>query len=292
MQKINFAVISFPNCKINLGLTVIRKRTDGYHDLETVFYPVPVNDVLEIITCSTEELHSVQEKNDSVIFSTSGLAISGNVADNLCIKAYRLLKEDFPELPPVKMHLHKVIPMGAGLGGGSADAAFTLLLLNEKYHLNLTDTRLIDYSLKLGSDCPFFIINKPCLASSRGETMEVIPLDLSGYAIVMVNCGIHINTGWAFSQLGHLEKRASPTQSLKEVIQRPVESWKPYLVNDFEEPVFNSYPVIKEVRDELYRLGAVYAAMSGSGSTVFGIFDKEQEFLNHFPAEYQVIRVK
>lgn len=260
--------------------------------METVFYPVPVNDVLEIISCSIHDLHTQQEKMDLVIFSISGLAISGSFNDNLCVKAYRLLKKDFPDLPPVKMHLHKVIPMGAGLGGGSADGAFTLRLLNEKYQLNLTNTQLINYAVMLGSDCPFFIINKPCFAGSRGEMMEVISLDLSDYTTVLVNCGIHINTGWAFSQLGRTTDQQEEARPLKNIIQGPVAGWKDILGNDFEQPVFRSYPALKDIKDALYSQGAVYAAMSGSGSTVFGLFAKDKQFVNDFPVDYEVIVVK
>ena len=269
-------MISFPNCKINLGLTVIGKRKDGYHDLETVFYPVQVNDILEIITCAAQDLHTAEEKKDAVILSVSGLQVAGNVSDNLCVKAYKLLKKDFPDLPPVKIHLHKVIPMGAGLGGGSADGAFALRLLNKKYQLNLTNNQLIDYAVLLGSDCPFFIINQPCFATSRGEMMEAIPVDLSGYTILLVDSGIHINTGWAFSQLARSTVHQPPegTRALKDILTEPVTHWKDELANDFEEPVFDAYPLVKMIKDELYRRGALFAAMSGSGSTVFGIFKK------------------
>lgn len=193
-------MIVFPNCKINLGLSIIGKRNDGYHNVETIFYPVSVKDILEITTLTSNELLARDRENHHIQFSTSGLPVEGAQNDNLCIKAYHLLKTDFSELPALKMHLHKVIPMGAGLGGGSSDGAFTLRLLNEKFHLNLTTRQLIDYAIKLGSDCPFFIINKPCFATSRGEIMETITLDLSKYSFMLVNPGIHINTGWAFEQ--------------------------------------------------------------------------------------------
>jgi len=252
-------VIVFPNCKINLGLQILDKREDGFHNLETVFYPVPIRDALEIIPNNNAETE----------FTGTGLTVDGKAADNLCIKAYHLLKKDFPQLPAVKIHLHKTIPMGAGLGGGSADAAFMLNLLNSKFKLNLSTLQLLNYALQLGSDCPFFIINKPCYATGRGEILEEIPVDLSAYKVVLINPGIHINTGWAFSNI----IPAPSKKSIKEIIQQPIKSWKDELINDFEKPVFTAHPQIKEVKETLYNQGAIYAAMSGSGSTVFGIFE-------------------
>jgi len=253
-------VIVFPNAKINLGLNVLRKRSDGFHDIETIFYPVNCRDALELIQ---------QTKSDSIVeFTGTGLLVDTAMQDNLCIKAYQLLKKDHPQLPAVKIHLHKAIPIGAGLGGGSADAAFMLKLLNDKFKLNLSTAQLRDYALELGSDCPFFIINKPCFATGRGEMLKEISLNLSAYKIVLVNPGIHINTAWAFSQVSP----ALPGRSVKEIIQQPVETWKNELTNDFETPVFSAHPEIKDIKEELYRQGALYASMSGSGSTVFGIF--------------------
>ena len=185
-----------------------------------------------------------------------------------CIKAYRLLKKDLPQLPSVKIHLHKAIPMGAGLGGGSADAAFMLKLLNDKFKLDLSTARLLSYSIQLGSDCPFFINNKPAFAQGRGEKLEELTLDLSSYKIILINPDIHINTGWAFSQI----TPAPPKKNIKEIIQQPVETWQTELKNDFETAVFTAHPEIKEIKEALYQQGAVYASMSGSGSTVFGIF--------------------
>jgi 4-diphosphocytidyl-2-C-methyl-D-erythritol kinase len=254
-------MIVFPNCKINLGLHILSKRQDGFHNLETVFYPIALKDALEIIP----SLGSVIE------FTGSGLTVDGEEADNICIKAYQLLKRDFPQLPFIKMHLHKAIPMGAGLGGGSADGAFTLQLLNKKFNLGLSVQQLIDYALQLGSDCPFFIINKPCYATGRGELLEGIDITLAGYKIVIVNPGIHVNTGWAFSQINPAE----PNKKIKAIIAQPITTWKAELINDFETPVFEKYPAIKNIKEDLYNKGAVYAAMSGSGSTVYGIFEKE-----------------
>jgi 4-diphosphocytidyl-2-C-methyl-D-erythritol kinase len=252
-------MLVFPNCKINLGLHIVGKREDGFHNLETVFYPVPFKDALEIIPST----------NTDIEFTATGLAVDGNAADNLCVKAYHLLKQDFPEVPSVKIHLHKAIPLGAGLGGGSADAAFMLKLLNEKFHLNLSTDQLINYALQLGSDCPFFIINKPCFATGRGEVLEETTLELSAYKIVLINPRIHVSTGWAFSNI----TPALPIKSIKEIIQQPIYTWKDELKNDFETAVFTAHPAIKAIKETLYAQGAIYAAMSGSGSTVFGIFE-------------------
>jgi 4-diphosphocytidyl-2-C-methyl-D-erythritol kinase len=258
-------VISFPNCKINLGLNIIAKRADGFHDIETVFYPVDFRDVLEILPQQNEQT--------GIDLTITGLPVEGDTTNNLCIKAYHLLKHDFLQLPSIKMHLHKTIPMGAGLGGGSADGAFALKLLNEKFQLGLSIDQLIGYALQLGSDCPFFIINQPCFAGGRGEKLQPIDVDLSAYSFVIVNPGIHINTGWAFSQI--IPK--NPVTSIKEIIYQPVETWKTALVNDFEEAVFSTYPGIKAIKENLYVQGAVYASMTGSGSTVFGIFEKTED---------------
>lgn len=191
-------MIVFPNCKINLGLHILRKRTDGFHDLETIFYPLPVTDALEVLPAAT------------LTFASSGIAVPGNEADNLCLKAFHLLLQDFPHIQPVNIHLHKHIPIGAGLGGGSADAAFMLQLLNQKFQLGLTTDALVAYAAQLGSDCPFFILNKPCFATGRGEVMEPVELDLSGYSFLLVHPGIHVNTGWAFRQLTPKQPDYSP----------------------------------------------------------------------------------
>ena len=256
-------MIVFPNCKINLGLHILGKREDGFHNLETIFYPVPFKDALEVIPAANDKAE--------VEFTTTGLAVDGNTADNLCVKAYHLLKKDFPKVPSVKIHLHKTIPLGAGLGGGSADAAFMLNLLNNKFQLNLSTAQLSKYALHLGSDCPFFIVNKPCYATGRGEQLEEIAVDLSSYTMVLVNPGIHINTGWAFQNISP----ALPQKSIRSIIQQPIDSWRDELSNDFEKPVFAAHPQIQEIKETLYQQGALYAAMSGSGSTVFGIFNTD-----------------
>lgn len=272
-------MVTFPNCKINLGLNILQKRNDGFHDLETVFYPIELKDVLEIIPARNNEQHP-----SSIKFTTSGLVVDGNSTDNICFKAYELLKANFPALPPIEMHLHKAIPMGAGLGGGSADGAFTLKLLNEQFQLNLSQEQLIDYALQLGSDCPFFVVNQPCFATSRGEKMTPIHLDLSAYTFVIVNPGIHVNTGWAFKQI----TPTLPKKPIQAIIEQPIETWKHELVNDFESPVATAYPEILNIKQDLYAKGAVYASMSGSGSTVFGIFKKGTEKVNYTSEGYFV----
>jgi 4-diphosphocytidyl-2-C-methyl-D-erythritol kinase len=266
-------MLAFPNCKINLGLNIIRKRADGFHDIETVFYPVyKLHDALEILP-STAPISPVD-------FNMTGLSVDGDSANNLCVKAYQLLQHHYPELPAIRMHLHKTIPMGAGLGGGSADGAFALKLLNDVFHLKLSKEQLINYALQLGSDCPFFIINKPCFASGRGEIMTELPLNLSGYSMVLINPGIHINTGWAFGQITPQQ----PPMDLQNLIQQPIETWKGVVKNDFEPAVIISHPIIGNIKETLYQNGAVYASMSGSGSTVYGIFSAgKMPFTKLFP---------
>lgn len=252
-------MLCFPNCKINLGLNIIGKREDGYHNLETIFLPIPFTDILEIVI----------SENKIAELAITGLPV--NTENNLCLKAYNLLQKDFRDLPPVKIHLHKAIPLGAGLGGGSSDAAFTLQLLNEKCKLNLNTEQLIDYALQLGSDCPFFIINKPCFATGRGEILETVNINLSDYKILIINPGIHIDTQWAFSKIiPH-----KPNYAINEIIKQPIETWKDQLQNDFEIPVFAEYPEIGKIKNDLYQQGAMYASLSGSGSSVYGLFAKE-----------------
>jgi 4-diphosphocytidyl-2-C-methyl-D-erythritol kinase len=271
-------MIVFPNCKINLGLNVLRKRSDGFHELETVFFPLPMYDILEIVL-----LKRLTGK-PGVPFSISGLAIEGEHNSNLCIKALRLLKKKIPQMPSVQMHLHKVIPAGAGLGGGSSNAAFTLKVLNEICALKLSTAQLLKYAVQLGSDCPFFIINKSCFSRGRGELLEEIDLNLSSYKFIVANPGIHIDTGDMFREI----KPELPEISLKEIIAKPVEKWKYEMKNDFEKIIFPQYPEIAQIKDELYKAGAVYASMSGSGSTVYGIFLKEQKPAISFPSHYFV----
>lgn len=267
-------MICFPNCKINLGLYVTRKRDDGYHDIETVFYPVTSRgfsddgaaqsagsllDVLEVVPATETNIH------------LSGLAVAGNNEDNLVWKAYQLLKAKFPDkVTPLDIYLHKVIPMGAGLGGGSADGSFMLRLLNDYFDLRLTKEELLLLALQLGSDCPFFIHNTPRFASGRGEQMSDIAIDLFPYSIQIICPQVHVSTGAAFAMM---QPRPAPFD-LKTLARLPAEQWKDNISNDFEEPVFQQHSVLAGIKQQLYSQGALYAAMSGSGSAIFGIFPK------------------
>jgi 4-diphosphocytidyl-2-C-methyl-D-erythritol kinase len=268
-------MLVFPNCKINLGLHITGKRTDGFHNLETVFYPVAIKDALEIIPSTLDT---------DIKFSASGKTVNVQDDDNICVKAFRLLKKDFPQLPNIKMHLHKNIPMGAGLGGGSADASAVLVMLNDMYALNMSTEKLIAYALQLGSDCPFFIHNKACFATGRGEVLEPIQIDLSNYKILIVNPGIHVNTGAAFKGLD--ANNFSPAGALEATVKGDILTWKQNLKNDFEKLVFEQHPTIEKIKDNLYAQGALYSAMSGTGSTVFGIFEKSTMIELNFPAHY------
>lgn len=261
-------MVTFPNCKINLGLRILQKRKDGYHNIETVFFPIPLYDALEI-TVSSDEISDLKN---------SGIH-AGKEENNLCLATYKLLKKDFPSLPPVNIHLHKAIPTGAGLGGGSSDASFTLLLLNKMFDLGLSPFRLYDYASMLGSDCSFFLLNKPCVATGRGESMEVVKLSLSAYKILLINPGIHINTKEVFQKI----KPAIPNKEIKDIILQPIETWKDELVNDFEKVVFPQNNEIEKIKETLYNSKALYASMTGTGSTVFGIFYYDEEII--FPIE-------
>jgi 4-diphosphocytidyl-2-C-methyl-D-erythritol kinase len=249
-------MIEFCNAKINIGLNIINRRPDGYHDLETVFYPVKINDVLEVI------------ESDKLSFESSGLEIPGRLEDNLCIKGYHLLKKDH-DLPPVKIHLHKNIPIGAGLGGGSSNAAFFIKMMNTKFELGLSPHQMEDYARQLGADCAFFIRNKPVFAFDRGDEFEDIKLDLSAYKIVLVMPDEHVSTAEAYRGV----KPALVKESLYEQIKTPLTAWRGHIKNDFESHIFRDHPAIRGVKAELYEHGAIYASMSGSGASVFGIFE-------------------
>jgi 4-diphosphocytidyl-2-C-methyl-D-erythritol kinase len=251
-------MIQFSPCKINLGLSILAKRADGFHALETVFYPVALNDIVEIVPTKL------------FTFSHTGISIPGDTSNNLCVKAYQLLKADFPEMGDVKIHLHKNIPMGAGLGGGSGDGTTVLKILNNLFNLNISKEQLLHYAASLGSDCPFFIYNEACHATGRGEILKPIDIDLSGYTIALVHPGIHIATAWAFQQLSPCVKE----KSIAAIIKQPIETWKAELMNDFEAPVFKANPLLEKIKNNLYSQGAIYASMSGSGSSLFGIFPK------------------
>ncbi|MDX9748059.1 MAG: 4-(cytidine 5'-diphospho)-2-C-methyl-D-erythritol kinase [Paludibacter sp.] len=253
-----------PNAKINIGLYVVEKRSDGYHNLETVFYPLPLYDELVV-----EEKPSMKE---SCKLEVEGIAVTTNQEDNLIVKAYRLLEKDF-SLGNTAVYLRKNIPFGAGLGGGSSDAAFMLKALNELYSLQLTDDQLEKYAVKLGADCPFFIRNRPVFATGIGNVFQPVEVSLQGYQFVLVKPDIHVSTPLAYAGI-----KPQPAQfSLSGSIQFPIENWKQRIENDFEKTVFEKFPRIGEIKQELYDSGALYATMSGSGSSVIGIFPQHQE---------------
>ena len=260
-------MITYPNAKINLGLNIVEKRPDGYHNLETVFYPINLQDALEVNDLEGEGEYALK---------ISGTPIEGELDNNLVVKAYRLLKKDFPDMGPVNIHMYKHIPTGAGLGGGSADAAFMLKLLNEKFKLNLSTEMLEEYAAILGADCAFFIQNKPVFASGIGNIFEEINLSLKGYYLVLIKPDIFVSTKDAFTNIIPMK----PNHSLKEIIRMPVETWRATMKNDFEESVFKKFPEIAAIKDKLYDMGAIYASMSGSGSSVFGIFREQVEHVD------------
>ena len=253
-------MITFPNAKINLGLNIVEKRPDGYHNLETIFYPINLQDALEV----TRRENNVKEYTLHI----SGSPLEGEPEDNLVVKAYKLLKKDYPGLLPVDIHMYKHIPAGAGLGGGSSDAACMIKLLNDKFSLGLSTERMEEYAVKLGADCAFFIRNKPVFATGIGNLFEPVELSLKGYHIILIKPDIFVSTRDAFAEI----KPVRPAVSLKEIVKQPMETWKHSMKNDFEDSVFKKFPEIAAIKDELYDLGAVYAAMSGSGSSVYGIF--------------------
>ncbi|MBQ2398368.1 MAG: 4-(cytidine 5'-diphospho)-2-C-methyl-D-erythritol kinase [Bacteroidales bacterium] len=256
-------MIFFPNCKINIGLSIVEKRKDdGYHNIESIFYPVDLCDVLEI--------RPNDAKQDC--FKISGLDIGNTSAqDNLCIKAVNLLREQYKSIPYLNIHLHKQIPAFAGLGGGSSDATFTLKLLDFLFNLNLTEEQMLSFAAKIGSDCSFFVKNKPTYVFSKGEKSKDITLDLSGYHIVLVKPDLKISTKEAYSNV-----TAKPSNVDYENLP-DIKEWKGVLKNDFEDSLFPKYPVLKQIKDTLYNNGAIYASLSGSGATVYGIFEKEIE---------------
>ena len=256
-------MVVFPNAKINLGLNVVARRPDKFHDIVTCFYPVPVHDLLELI----------EGNGRKSSFRSSGIPIPGKEADNLCMKAYKLLQKDY-QLPSVELHLHKIIPIGAGLGGGSSDAAFTLSALNELFQLFLDSALLEEYAGQLGSDCPFFIRNKPVMAFEKGDVFGSVQVDLSGKKLVLVYPDVHVSTVEAYSRI----VPHTPDISVKEILEKePMDKWKDLLVNDFESSVFQLYPKVKALKEELYHAGALYASMSGSGSAVYGIFEPDTD---------------
>jgi 4-diphosphocytidyl-2-C-methyl-D-erythritol kinase len=259
-------MLVFPNAKINIGLNIVEKRPDGFHNIESCFYPVGWSDALEITLAETFSFHA------------DGITIPGNAEDNLCTKAYQMLRRDF-NLSPVKIHLLKTVPIGAGLGGGSADAAFTIRALNQLFGLGISVEEQEQYARRIGSDCAFFIRNKPAYCFEKGDRFDNIDMNIAGKWIVLVNPGIHISTVEAYS--GVAAKRS--TENLRTILREPITEWRNRVRNYFEATLFKKHPLLEEIKEKLYGLGAEYAAMSGSGSTLFGIFGEEQNVKQHFP---------
>ncbi len=259
-------MIIFPPAKVNLGLNVLFKREDGYHELDTCMVPIPFTDVLEILPSDTFE------------FKQTGLVIEGDSEKNLCVKAFRLMQAEYA-CPPAYIHLRKIIPMGAGMGGGSADAAYVLKGLRDLFSLPCSDPKLEELAAHLGSDCPFFIANKPQIAKGRGEILSSCEVDLKGYYIKLINLGIHVGTAEAYAGI----EFSMENKEVQAIVEGPITHWKKDLKNDFERTVFKNHPVLKEIKDQLYSEGAIYASMSGSGSTMFGIFQDEPvlSFMNY-----------
>lgn len=271
-------MLTFPNAKINLGLNIIEKRDDGYHNIQSIFYPIPLRDALEVI-------ENKESSSNRITFTSSGIPIPGDITNNLCYYAYHLIANDYA-LPNIKVHLHKHIPIGAGLGGGSADAAFFIKLLNDKFDLGLAWGEMHNYARQLGSDCSFFITNKPAFVQGKGDNYEAIKLDLSDYYFALIYPSIHINTAKAYS--GVIPK--TPINSLEQdILNLPLEQWKNNIHNDFEDSIFPQFLEIKTIKEKLYSSGAIYASMSGSGSSVYGIFknktDLKKEFGDYFVFE-------
>ena len=256
-------MINFPNCKVNLGLHITEKRADGFHNIETVFYPVNWCDALEIVVGGSELI--------SII--SSGLPVYGTTKDNIIFKAWKALTLKH-NLPPIMVYLHKVLPMGAGLGGGSSDAAFFLKMANKQFNLGMSSQQLMEIAKNLGADCAFFIENTPVFAVGKGDEFSSVRVDLSAYKIVVVYPGINSNTKEAYEGV----KPAKPARSVKDIVENePLQNWKNTLFNDFETSIFKKYPEIAKLKQNLYDQGAIYASLSGSGSAVFGIFNDKPE---------------
>ena len=268
-------MLCFPNSKINIGLNVIEKRPDGFHNIETIFYPISLCDALEINATDTKCAYQ---------FNSSGIPIHISNDDNIVVKAFNLLMKDF-NIPSTAIHLHKNIPFGAGLGGGSADAAFMIKMLNENYQLGLQESEMENYALKLGSDCPFFIRNKPVYAEGKGEIFTQIDLNLDGYYIILIKPDISISTPEAYAGITPERKK----NSLKKLISSPISTWKNTITNDFENNVFRNHPLLAEIKKELYQEGAIFASMSGSGSSMFGIFESKPVIQNQWKQHFTFI---
>ena len=257
-------MLVFPNAKINIGLNILEKRPDNFHNIQTIFYPIGLSDALEVV-----EDNSIE---DDFEISFSGIEVDAEPQNNLVVKAYLMLKDKY-KLPKIRIHLHKNIPFGAGMGGGSSDAAFMLVLLNNLFDIGLNQEQLLYFASLLGSDCAFFVLNYPCFATKKGEVLQSINLDLSQYSIVVAKPDVNIPTKNVYS----LVTPNNNVQSLEELIKLPIEQWKDTIVNDFEKPIFKQYPKIAALKQKFYDFGAIYSQMTGSGSAIFGIFDKNQK---------------
>ncbi len=261
-------MLVFPNAKINLGLNIVEKRSDGFHNIETIMLDVSLCDILEFVPA-----YSLQKNKLNI----TGLSIDSSIEDNLLSKSYNLLANDY-NLPALNIHLHKIIPFGAGLGGGSSDAAFFMKALNDEFSLGISSEDLSELSSEIGSDCPFFFNNKAAFVSGRGDVIQAIDFSLSGYYLVIVFPGIKVNTKEAYSRVAPVK----PKKQLVELIKMPIDNWKNNISNDFETSVFSVYPEIKLIKENLYSLGAVYASMTGSGAAVFGIFKQNINIADRF----------
>ena len=273
-------MITFPLAKINLGLNVVERRPDGYHNLQTVFMPVPLTDALEV-----HEMDAAFPSEVDCDLKVTNIAVEGDEQRNLVVRAYNMLKAEFPDMPRVHAHLRKDIPTQAGMGGGSSDCAAMLLLLNRMFSLGLTQQQLIDRAAQLGADCPIFVLNRPAYAEGIGEKLTPIELSLKDYYLAIVRPNIPVPTKEAFSRITpHM-----PAKNCLDIVRQPIDTWRHELVNDFEESVFALHPEIGAVKQRLYDLGAVYAAMSGSGSALFGIFKKEPALEGEFQGMYKKV---
>lgn len=254
-------MVTFPNAKINIGLDIISRREDGYHNIESVMVPVPWRDILEI----------VPSKGVSTTLTITGREVNCPMEKNLVIKAFRAMQSKY-QLPEVDIHLHKIIPDGAGLGGGSADAAFAILALNKLFNVGVSDDELAQIASTIGADCPFFIYNKPMLATGIGTEFSKVDLDLSGYKILIVKPQVSVPTAQAYAGVTPVQ----PNMPIRELINTPISEWQSTIKNDFEKSIFPIHPVVEQVKQQIIKMGAIYASMSGSGSAVYGLFESDK----------------
>lgn len=273
--KLRPDMLTFPNAKLNLGLYVTARRPDGFHNLESVMLPLPWTDALELLPALAGHASSI---------TLSGRPIPGDPATNLCLRAYELLQTDFPQLPPAQIYLHKIVPIGAGLGGGSADAAFALKAANDLFSLGLAPVALESYARRLGSDCAFFIQNKPMLAVEKGDVFEEIDLNLAGTGCVVVYPNLHISTAEAYARI----VPQHPAHALREALAQPMVTWRDTVANDFETALTPSHPVLADIKQQLYNAGATYASLSGSGSAVYGLWPGGEPVSMPWPADFTV----